>query len=110
MTSILVDNFANMIFETGVIERGIFTEADPNINLWKVTNDNGTFYAVATGFTKYTVEELPTEHDYHLYSYTPEEGFVYHKPPKSEEEIKQETEQQITDLQLAIVELFEMLA
>lgn len=105
---ILIEISNNRIFEAGKIEKGIFEDVDPNTELYKVSNENGVFYAVAVGFKEVEVSNLPTEHDYHEYTY--EDGkFIWHEPPKSQEQIIEEANIQITDLQLAIVELYEML-
>ena len=86
MIKILVGKGVNRVFEYGKIEKGIFQEADPNTELYKVTNDKGVFYAVAEGFTEYEVEEVPE--NYQDCTYTPEDGFVeIEKEPTEEERI-----------------------
>lgn len=93
---VLIDNFNNGIFEAGMIEKGIFPEVDPETELYKVTNDKGSFYAVANGFKEVEVKELPTEHDYHEYTY--EDGqFIWHEPPKTVEQLLTEIQQQLKE-------------
>lgn len=69
---ILVESHNHFIYQCGEIEKGIFPEADPNTELYKVTNEKGVFYAVASGFTPYEVDKVPEE--YYKFSYDPITG------------------------------------
>ena len=56
---ILVTN-DNVIMFVGTIEKGIY-DADPSRELYKITNEQGDFYAVTEGFTPITVDEVPAD-------------------------------------------------
>ena len=58
----------------GTIEKGIY-EADPSIELYRITNENGVFYAVTERFELIEVESLPTDFVEMKYCYTTEDGF-----------------------------------
>lgn len=107
---ILVDVRCNRVYEFGEIEKGIFPEADPNTELWKVSNEKGVFYAVADGFRVVEVEEIPE--NYFKCTYDEVNGFVEYEIPKTpeqimEEEIKnlKEQNQMLTDCILEIADI-----
>lgn len=127
----LVDNISHRVYECGMIEKGIFNDVDPNTELFKVTNDKGVFYAVASGFSIKTAENIPE--NYENYTYTDNGGFVELVIPPTQEEIVdnlsssyedlsddvldnslaiaemyEETTGLINDIQLALVEMFEV--
>ena len=58
----------------GTIEKGIY-EADPSRELYRITNENGVFYATTEGFELIEVESLPTYFVEMKYCYTTEDGF-----------------------------------
>ena len=70
---ILVYN--NLVSYVGDIEKGIFSEADNNIELFKITNESGVFYAVANNFNVHEVDNLPDDFTEGKYMYDTEKGF-----------------------------------
>lgn len=66
----------NVVRLHGVIERGVYPEADPSTELYKITNDDGVFHAVIPGHNLYTDVTLPSGFVENQFTYTPETGFV----------------------------------
>lgn len=65
----------NLAVLYGNIEKGIFEDVDPNNELYKITNDNGVSYAVASNFEKVEVNSIPDDFMQSKYLYTKENGF-----------------------------------
>ena len=101
---VLVDINSKMILGKGIVTKGIF-DADPSRELYKVEDGESAIYAVTEGFEPYEVG-LNIPEDYYNYSYTLKEGFVYHEPPKTDEEIRAELEKKVADLESALAEIY----
>lgn len=82
----LVNNLDNAVFEVGKIQKGIFKNVDDRTELYKVTNDKGTLYAVASGYSVKEADVIPE--DYHNMFYSDEKGFYYEETDISDEEKK----------------------
>ena len=65
----------NIVLFHGTVEKGTYP-ADPSRELYKITNDNGEFYAVTEGFTLHEVEALPSDYADMKYCYTETDGFT----------------------------------
>lgn len=86
---ILTNN--NIVFQYGVIEVGVFPEADPSRELYKITNgDTVNYVVIADSFKLHKVDTLPDDFEPNKYCYTPEDEFYLNpdwtEPQKSVEE------------------------
>lgn len=88
---ILVTN-DNVIMFVGTIEKGIY-DADPSRELYKITNEQGDFYAVTEGFTPITVDEVPADVEPIKWCYTNEKGFFenenYVEPVNPDQKVRE---------------------
>jgi hypothetical protein len=80
----------NVILFYGEVEKGIFPEADPTRELYKI---NGNMYSVTDGIIEYDVDNIPEDFVQVKYCYTEEKGFYlnteYIDPEEPSEEEKQ---------------------
>lgn len=95
---------SNRVEFYGVVVKGIY-DADPSRELYRVTNNEGVYYAVTEGFEVHEVQALPEDYKDGLYLYTPEKGFYkdenFKEPFNTEEEVialKSQSEKQQADI------------
>ncbi len=96
---IVVDSRTNALQFKGVIDKGIFSEADPDMELYKIVDGDDTFYAVTNGFKDYEVDSLPDDLDpqaFNKYCYSEEKGFYKNQ---NYVEPEQPIEEKVSDLQ-----------
>ena len=96
---IVVDSRTNALQFKGVIDKGIFSEADPDMELYKIVDGDDTFYAVTNGFKDYEVENLPDDLDpqsLNKYCYSEEKGFYKNQ---NYTEPEPPVEEKVSDLQ-----------
>lgn len=109
---ILTDNLNRVTFY-GKVSKGVFPEADPSRELYKIENPDGTFYAVTEGFFPYEVSELPGDYENFKYLYTPENGFELNPEFKpymgSQEEQLEKLREENAMLTECILEMSEVL-
>lgn len=90
---------SNILMFKGFIEKGIFPEADPDMELYKIVDGDNTFYAVTNGFKGYEVDSLPDDLDpqaLNKYCYTQSKGF-YANPDYREPDLP--TEERVSNLE-----------
>nr|DAJ73976.1 MAG TPA: hypothetical protein [Caudoviricetes sp.] len=80
----------NAVAFYGNIEKGIYP-ADPSRELYKISNNEGSFYSVTGGLVFYDIDmDIPNDYKVGFYCYTPENGFFenpdYVEPEPSVEE------------------------
>lgn len=85
---ILIRN--NVILFYGEIEKGIFPEADPTRELYKI---NGSMYSVTDDIIEYDVDSVPEDFVQGKYCYTEEKGFYLNSEYVEPEEEKSLAEQ-----------------
>lgn len=98
---ILTTQNGNIAMFGALCERGIFPEADPNTELYKITDSNGNVqYAVADNFSMYYLDDASIPADFYQnpdrYLYKEDEGLVLNPnyapaPPTPDEMIAQNT-------------------
>lgn len=96
---ILIVESNNIVVGVGEkIEKGIFPEADPNIELYKITEGEKSLYFVTNGYVVEDVGDVKVPDDYltKRYCYTKENGFFV-DPNWTEPEPT--TEQKVSDLE-----------
>lgn len=96
---IVVDSRTNALQFKGVIDKGIFSEADPDMELYKIVDGDDTFYVVTNGFKDYEVNSLPDDLDPQAldkYCYSQAKGFYKNK---NYTEPEQPVEEKVSDLQ-----------
>lgn len=64
-----------VVINYGTIDKGIFEEADPTRELYKITNENGTFYSVTENFNLHEVDSIPEDFTDGKYLWSEESGF-----------------------------------
>lgn len=104
-----------LISYVGEIERGVFPEADGGRELYKITNENGVFYAVTENFSVHEVDSIPEDFTDGKYLWSEESGFTANPnwvdpsaPSEEEQRLSAIEEQQELQAQ-AIMELAEMI-
>lgn len=80
----------NVVLFFGEVEKGIFPEADPTRELYKI---NGNTYSVTDGIEEYEVNSIPEDFEQGKYCYTESNGFYinpdYAEPqPTAEEQLR----------------------
>lgn len=96
---IIIDQHANALQFKGIVSKGIFTEVDPNTELYKIIDGSDTFYAVASAFEDYEVNKLPDDLDpqaLNKYCYSQEKGFYKNQ---NYTEPEPPVEEKVSDLQ-----------
>lgn len=96
---ILITESSNIVVGAGEeIEKGIFPEADPDIELYKIIEGGKSLYFVANGYAVKDVGNVEVPNDYlaKRYCYTKENGFFV-DPNWTEPEPTME--QKVSDLQ-----------
>lgn len=72
---VLCYNVNNVVAFYGNIEKGVY-QADPSRELYKISNNEGSFYSVTDGLVLYsTGANVPDDYKVGFYCYTPEDGF-----------------------------------
>lgn len=102
---IVVDSRTSALQFKGVIDKGIFSEADPDMELYKIVDGDDTFYAVTNGFKDYEVDSLPDDLDpqaLNKYCYSEEKGFYKNQ---NYVEPEQPIEEKVADLKAQNEEL-----
>lgn len=79
----LINNATRKIYERGTIEKGFF-DVDPNRELFKITNENGVFYAVTDGFSIMESDNIPDYYKECIYTKSGE--FLRLQPRVTKEE------------------------
>ena len=65
----------NIVLFHGTVEKGTYP-ADPSMELYKITDGENVYYAVAEGFTLHEVDVLPEDYADMKYCYTEADGFT----------------------------------
>ena len=96
---IIIDSRTNALQFKGIISKGIFPEADPSVELYKIVDGENTFYTVASCFKDCEVENLPDDLDpqsLNKYCYSKEKGFYKNQNYVEPEPL---VEEKVSDLQ-----------
>lgn len=96
---IIIDSRTNALQFKGIISKGIFPEADPSVELYKIVDGENTFYTVASCFNDCEVENLPDDLDpqsLNKYCYSKEKGFYKNQNYVEPEPL---VEEKVSDLQ-----------
>lgn len=94
---LLISSLSKVVISIGEsVESGVFPEADPNIELYKVVNEDHVEYFTQQDLEIVNVDQVPNEVERYKYCYTIEKGFYKNQ---NYTEPEPPIEEKVSDLQ-----------